>query len=96
MDKLFGLDTPIQEDNLLLIRSFFDTVSASIAEEALRDAEIPFLKKERGSGTAVRIITGMQMFGSDFFVRPEDGERAEALMQLLFTPTGEEAEDEQA
>jgi hypothetical protein len=83
MDRLFGLDTPASMEDLAHAGEFHDPVSAAIAEELLTDAKIPFLKKERGSGTAVRIITGFQPFGTDFFVRPEDLERAtEALLPL--------------
>ena len=59
MDNLFfGLDQPANEDGLVLLRSFHDDVSVVMAEEVLRDEEIPFVKKDRGSGSAVRWITG--------------------------------------
>lgn len=83
MDRLFGLDAPAALGDLAHVGEFHDPVSAAIAEELLREAEIPFLKKERGSGTAVRIIAGFQPFGTDFFVRPEDEEKAlDALLPL--------------
>ena len=83
MDRFFGLDAPANLEGLTHIAVFEDPVSTAIAEELLTDANIPFLKKERGSGTAVRLIAGFQPFGTDFFVRPEDEERAkEALIPL--------------
>ena len=90
MDRLFGLDTPKSPEGLSLLRSFFDTVSPAIAEQALQDAEIPFLKKERGTAQAVRLITGFQSFGTDLFVRPEDLARASELMEALFDAPAEE------
>ncbi len=90
MDRLFGLNGPARQEGLSPLRSFFDTVSLTVAEQALRDAEIPFLKKERGSGAAVRLIAGFQMFGTDLFVRPEDLERATELMEALFDTPAEE------
>jgi hypothetical protein len=67
-----------------------------MAEEVLRDEEIPFVKKDRGSGGAVRIISGYSMYGTDLFVAPEDLERASALMAALFDAEGTaESEDEQ-
>ncbi len=91
MDRLFGLDTPKNPEGLSLLRSFFDSVSQSIAEQALHDAEIPFLKKERGTAQAVRLITGFQSLGADIFVRPEDLARASDVMAALFdAPTEEE------
>ena len=45
----------------------------------------------------VRIITGFSMYGVDVFVRPEDAERASALMDELFSgePGDNVGEDEQ-
>ena len=85
MDNLFfGLDQPASEDGLVLLRSFHDDVSVTMAEEVLRDEEIPFVKKDRGSGSAVRLITGYSMYGTDLLVAPDDLEKAAALMEALF------------
>ena len=85
MDNLFfGLDQPANEDGLVLLRSFHDDVSVTMAEEVLRDEEIPFVKKDRGSGSAVRLITGYSMYGTDILVAPDDLEKATALMEALF------------
>lgn len=84
MDRFFGLDQPESKDGLSLLASFFDPVSVSIAEELLSESGIPHLKKERGAGGMVRLVTGFQSFGTDFFTRPEDAERArEAILPLL-------------
>ena len=85
MDNLFfGLDQPATEDGLVLLRTFHDDVSVIMAEEVLRDEEIPFVKKDRGSGSAVRLITGYSMYGTDLLVSPDDLEKATELMQALF------------
>ena len=85
MDNLFfGLDQAASEDGLVLLRSFHDDVSVTMAEEVLRDEEIPFVKKDRGSGSAVRLITGYSMYGTDLLVAPDDLEKATALMEALF------------
>ena len=85
MDNLFfGLDQAASEDGLVLLRSFHDDVSVTMAEEVLRDEEIPFVKKDRGSGSAVRIVVGFSTFGTYLFVAPDDLERATELMQALF------------
>ena len=94
MDLLFGLNAPASLQDLVHAGEFHDPVSATIAEELLTDANIPFLKKERGSGTAVRIITGFQPFGTDFFVRPEDLERATDALLPLSEPAELVLEDE--
>ena len=85
MDNLFfGLDQPAQEGELVLLRSFHDDVSLAMAEEVLRDEGILFIKKDRGSGSAVRLITGYSMYGTDLLVAPEDLEKATDLMEALF------------
>ena len=89
MDRFFGLDHPANVDGLCHLAEFNNPVSLAIAEELLTDEGIPYLKKERGSGGAVRILVGFQTFGTDLFVRPEDEERAGALLEALFAGDGE-------
>ena len=85
MDNLFfGLDKPASDENLVLLRTFHDDVSVAMAEEVLRDEQVLFVKKDRGSGSAVRIITGYSMYGTDLLVAPEDLEKASSLMEALF------------
>ena len=85
MDNLFfGLDKPASDENLVLLRTFHDDVSVTMAEEVLRDEEIPFVKKDRGSGSAVRLVVGFSTYGTDLFVAPDDLEKGRELMQALF------------
>ena len=85
MDNLFfGLDQPAQEGELVLLRSFHDDVSLAMAEEVLRDEDILFIKKDRGSGSAVRLVVGFSTYGTDLFVAPDDLEKGRELMQALF------------
>ena len=96
MDRFFGLDNPQGEQGLSLARSFYDPVSLAMAEQVLRDADIPFLKKERGSGGAVRILAGYQMYGSDIFVSENDAQRAQELLDSLFSGEAEVKEEDEA
>ena len=84
MDKLFGLDTPVAEKELALVRTLYDDISAGMAKEALADEQIPFVAKDRGTGGVMRILTGFSMYGVDFFVRAADLERASELFNALF------------
>ena len=85
MDNLFfGLNAPANTDELALLRTFHDDISVAMAEEVLRDEGILFVKKDRGSGSAVRIVVGFSTFGTDLFVAPDDLEKATELMQALF------------
>ncbi len=88
MDALFGLDRAAKaEEGLALVTTVYDRAQLMIVESILRDAEIPFLAKERGSGTAVKVITGYSMFGTDIFVPESLLEVAEELL----TPPANEA-----
>ena len=81
MDSLFGLDHPsLCEEGLAHLTTAYSPEELMILESILRDAEIPYLKKERGSGTTVKVIMGYSIFGTDLYVRPEDLETAAALL----------------
>ena len=81
MDSFFGLDkVSAHDENLELLTTVYDQPSQMIIESILRDAEIPYLMKERGSGTAVKVITGFSMFGTDIFVLREQLETATELI----------------
>ena len=97
MDRIFGLDHPANDSSVSHLCTFHDPITLSIAQEILTEAQIPFLKKERGSGAAVRLITGFQSFGTDLFVRPEDAERASELLTPLLNEASdaESAQEEQ-
>ena len=91
MDALFGLDhASRQGEGLALLTTVYDRAPLMIVESILRDAEIPYLAKERGSGTTVKVIAGYSMFGTDIFV-PE--ELLETALELI-TPPEQEEEDE--
>ena len=91
MDSLFGLDkVSYHDEQLALLTTVYDPIKRAITESILRDANIPYLIRERGSGTAVSVIAGFSMMGSDFFVRHEDLETA---LELITPP--EDAEEAQ-
>lgn len=101
MDRFFGLDTPTTVDGAVHIATFYDPVSLAIAQEILNDAHLPYLKKERGAGGAVRILVGCQTFGTDLYVHPDCEKNARELLEPLFaesvggddTPVAKEEED---
>ncbi len=92
MDRLFGLDRPAHADEgLVLVGTYFDNATLSVALSILTEANISYLQKERGAGGAVRILAGYNMFGTDVFVREED---AETALDLLTPEDGEEDADD--
>lgn len=68
MDSLFGLDRPHSEEGMELLTTAHDDVELSILKAILEDEEIPYLSKDRGSGSSVRIITGYSTYGTDILV----------------------------
>ena len=92
MNSLFGLDRVSPHDeSLALLTTVYDPSLLAVLESILRDAEIPYLKKERGSGTSVKVITGFTIFGTDLFVLKEQLE----LAQALIAPCDSEEEEEE-
>jgi hypothetical protein len=93
MDTFFGLDhTHPQNEDLVLLTTVYDPSALMIVESILKDAEIPFLAKERGTGNSMKIIAGFSVFGTDLYVLREHLETAEAL--IAPADDGEEAEEE--
>ena len=93
MDFLFGLDksNPPLKD-LELLTTVNERIYQAMIESVLSDNEIPYLSKERGSGAAVKVITGFSMFGTDIFVLKKDIERAKELLELLNAIPEDDAE----
>lgn len=93
MDSLFGLDRPsLCEEGLEHLATAYSSEELLVLESILRDAEIPYLKKDRGSGTTVKVIMGYSIFGTDLYVRAEDLETAAALLAPVEESLPEEEE----
>ncbi len=85
MDRFFGLDkTQESKDGPVLLCTAINNIQQAIVESILRGAEIPYLIKERGSGSAVKIIAGFSMFGTDFYVNEEQFDEASELVSIVF------------
>ena len=88
MDRFFGLDcASLHDDEIALLTTVYDNAALTVTESILRDAEIPYLVKERGSGSTVRILMGYSMYGTDVYVREID---LAAASELLKAPGSEE------
>lgn len=82
MDRLFGLDKSTLKDNdLILLTPVNDRVYLSIVEGILTDNDIPYLVKERGCGTVVKVVMGFSIYGADVFVLKNDFDKASALIE---------------
>ena len=93
MDGFFGLNhTHPQNEDLELLTTAYSQPELLVIESILRDAEIPFLAKERGTGNSMRIIAGYSMFGTDIYVLRDQLALAEELLSAI--PENEEVEEE--
>lgn len=96
MDAFFGLDYASKQDAALdLLTTVYDRGQLMIVEGLLRDARIPYLAKERGSGTMVKVIAGYSIFGTDIFVPRELCETAAELIALVEPPEQEALAEEE-
>ena len=94
MDRLFGLDSPaLNEEGIALFATLYDDISATMYEEILRDAGIPYLRKDRGAGGAVRIIMGSSLSAVDIYVPETEFDRATELFAEVEENEEKESEE---
>ena len=93
--KLFDFGKSYKPDGEVeLLTTVYDFGMRSVIESLLRDAEIPYLIKERGG--SLPVITGSSVFGVDFFVKVTDLEVATELIAPCFEENSDEAAEEDA
>lgn len=85
MDQLFGLEHTNADEGLSLLVTLYDDILLSMYEELLKEENIPYLKKDRGTGNAMRIMMGQSFYGTDIYV-PE--ELLEKALELITPPDG--------
>ncbi len=82
-DEFFGMEKDHKiaygEDVVHLI-TVYDIVVLGMVRGLLEDADIPYLVQERATGSAMRIMTGFSMFGTDIFVPKTAEETARELV----------------
>ena len=86
MSDLFGLEKPHKisdGDEVSHLITVYDVAVLGIVRGMLEDENIPYLVRERGTGSAMRILTGFSMFGTDVYVPTEAYETAKALVAGL-------------
>lgn len=83
MFDLFGLEKPHKisdGDDVSLLTTVYDVAVLGIVRGLLEDEDIPYLVRERGTGSAMRIMTGFSLYGTDVFVPTRAYERAKELI----------------
>ena len=105
MDRFFGLEhASKQGEKISLLTTVHDDVEKNLLCGILEEEKIPYLLKDRGSGEAVRILSGFSLFGSDIYVPTEllgvatellDAYRnGEAVEDDVIIGDGEDAEED--
>lgn len=82
-DGLFGLEKPHRisdGEDVELLTTVYDVVVLGMVRGLLEDAEIPYLVRERGTGSAMKLMTGFSLYGSDIFVPTKALETARDLI----------------
>ena len=88
----FGLNKPTaRHDDLELLTTAYDNEQLAVLRSILEDGNSPYMTKERGSGSSVKIIMGFSHFGTDIFVKRDMLDEARALLDA--TIADEQAED---
>ncbi|MBQ9079750.1 MAG: DUF2007 domain-containing protein [Clostridia bacterium] len=88
---LFGLDRPAKRhDDLELLTTVYDNEQLAVLRSILDDGGIPYMTKERGSGSSVKIIMGFSMYGTDIFVKREQLDEARALLEATAASDNDE------
>ena len=91
MDRLFGLESPsLKDEGISLLATLYDDVSVAMYEDVLREADIPYLKKDRGAGGAMRIIMGASLHAVDIYVQEA---RLDEALALFAVEESEDAEE---
>ncbi len=86
MSDLFGLEKPHKisdGDDVSLLTTVYDVAVLGIIRGMLEDEKIPYLVRERGTGSAMRIIVGFSQFGTDIYVPTDALETAKGLIAGL-------------
>lgn len=99
-DPLFGLekerDHRIRGDGeVVLLTTVRDIAMLGLVRGLLEDADIPYLVHERATGSAMRIMTGFSLFGTDIFVPASALETARGLIAGFESDPAETAPETQ-
>lgn len=94
-DNLFGLDKPVQKDDMAHLTTAHNDIELSVLCSILEGEEIPYITHDRGVGSVMRILAGDNTYGSDIYVLPEDLERANDILDAYRNAEPIEEEDEE-
>ena len=72
-------------DGSCLLLSTSDNIQTNLLQSMLAESEIPFLVKNQGMGTYLKVFSGQSFYPTDIYVNPEDYDRAKELLDSYFS-----------
>ena len=96
MDSFFGFDrVSAHDDNVELLFTIYEPSELMVVESVLKDAQIPYMCKDRGAGGMMKIVAGYSVFGTDVFVLKEHIDTARAIFESAEFVYEDDAEAEE-
>ena len=96
-NTLFGLNkVSYHDEGQKLLTTVYSETELIVLRSILEGAEIPYLLKERGAGSASKVLIGFSMCGTDVFVPEAAYEDAVALVFFESDDTIESEEGKEA
>jgi Protein of unknown function (DUF2007). len=72
-----------EEINLKLLVKTSDRTTLALIESTLKENNIPYIMKDKGTGGYLKIITGASIYDTEIYVSDNDLEKARDLVDLL-------------
>ncbi|MBS4539125.1 DUF2007 domain-containing protein [Clostridium sp. D2Q-11] len=69
---------------LVFLGNFSDGYEINTLQDILKDNDISYIKKQKGSGEFTKIITGFNPYGVDLYIHKDDLIRAKELIYGIF------------
>lgn len=92
MSKRDEVEQEEEKLDIVLLATALSDTEVLLFEGILIENEIPYLKKDKGSGEAMGIIMGFSMFGADFYVERNRFEEAANLLEAYSQPSWDDWE----
>lgn len=84
--------TDVQIQEKLLIST--DSMQSQMIIALLKEANIPYVVRDRGAGGWIKIGLGFSVFGTDIYVAEDDYDKAKELVDSCFAETGDDIVNE--
>ena len=79
-------------EEVVRLTTVYDIAMLGMVRGLLEDAQVPYLVHERATGSAMRIMTGFSVYGTDIFVPKAAEETARDLIAGLDIDGGSDQE----